>query len=359
MRVHTGAQADESARALGARAYAVGQHIVFAAGEFAPDTAWGRTLLAHELAHVAQQGGSLARTLRRSLAGCQELLAEGATRLIPGRVAHQMIQSDFMSKVQGALSVGIPGASAAPQRAIGICGADDKVIQPQVGGGKAGMGYPDLAKRNAGGVLQVAEIKPAAVECLIDGEIQALAYIDQGNSRDPEQLAWKAALGISVVSPMLESTYQPPTFDVSVPGVGSAELKAAWCTPGLMAYAVKVKGSGVKVPVTAPNPKKVKSPLRRVADFLQELIEVGVTSGARLDAALESFFRSNPELINVVIAASVGVIMGTLAEDIATLGAGILDDVVMIPIAVRAIMLARQAAAALAVVGGASRLATP
>jgi hypothetical protein len=56
VRVHTDALAGESARALRARAYSVGAHIVFAPGEFAPHRHSGRRLLAHELAHVRQQG---------------------------------------------------------------------------------------------------------------------------------------------------------------------------------------------------------------------------------------------------------------------------------------------------------------
>jgi len=55
VRVHTDPRAAESARSVNARAYAVGSHVVFGAGEFAPDTTGGRKLLAHELAHVAQQ----------------------------------------------------------------------------------------------------------------------------------------------------------------------------------------------------------------------------------------------------------------------------------------------------------------
>lgn len=54
--IHTGADAASSARALGARAYTVGSHIVFGAGEYVPETAQGRRLLAHELVHVVQQG---------------------------------------------------------------------------------------------------------------------------------------------------------------------------------------------------------------------------------------------------------------------------------------------------------------
>ena len=53
--LHTGDSAAESAVALSARAYTVGRHIVLARGAYAPATASGRRLLAHELAHVIQQ----------------------------------------------------------------------------------------------------------------------------------------------------------------------------------------------------------------------------------------------------------------------------------------------------------------
>ncbi len=56
VRVHTDAVAAESARALDARAYTVGRDIVFGAGQYAPSTDYGRRTLAHELAHVVQQG---------------------------------------------------------------------------------------------------------------------------------------------------------------------------------------------------------------------------------------------------------------------------------------------------------------
>jgi proteasome lid subunit RPN8/RPN11 len=55
VRVHAGAEAAESARALGAAAYTLGQSIVFGAGRYEPRTAAGRRLLGHELAHVIQQ----------------------------------------------------------------------------------------------------------------------------------------------------------------------------------------------------------------------------------------------------------------------------------------------------------------
>jgi hypothetical protein len=57
VRVHTDAMAAQSAAAVNAQAYTVGRDIVFASGRHAPHSGEGRALLAHELAHVVQQGG--------------------------------------------------------------------------------------------------------------------------------------------------------------------------------------------------------------------------------------------------------------------------------------------------------------
>jgi hypothetical protein len=58
VRVHSDGGAAGEARALGARAFAVGSDVVFGAGQFALSTARGQALLAHELAHVVQQRGA-------------------------------------------------------------------------------------------------------------------------------------------------------------------------------------------------------------------------------------------------------------------------------------------------------------
>lgn len=56
VRVHADERAAESARAVDALAYTVGRDIVLDAGESARGAIPGRQLLAHELAHVVQQG---------------------------------------------------------------------------------------------------------------------------------------------------------------------------------------------------------------------------------------------------------------------------------------------------------------
>lgn len=57
VRVHADAGAAQSAGAVNALAYTVGQNLVFGAGQYAPQTVEGRRLLAHELTHVVQQSG--------------------------------------------------------------------------------------------------------------------------------------------------------------------------------------------------------------------------------------------------------------------------------------------------------------
>jgi hypothetical protein len=58
VRVHTDGDAAQAARGVQARAYTLGRDIVFGAGQYAPATSAGRHLLAHELTHVVQQGGT-------------------------------------------------------------------------------------------------------------------------------------------------------------------------------------------------------------------------------------------------------------------------------------------------------------
>jgi hypothetical protein len=55
VRAHAGESANASARHLKAKAFAVGQHIVFGEQQFARHTAAGRALLAQELTHSIQQ----------------------------------------------------------------------------------------------------------------------------------------------------------------------------------------------------------------------------------------------------------------------------------------------------------------
>jgi hypothetical protein len=58
VRIHTDAKAAELSSGLSARAFTIGSDVAFAGGEYRPGTLIGDALIAHELAHVAQQGGA-------------------------------------------------------------------------------------------------------------------------------------------------------------------------------------------------------------------------------------------------------------------------------------------------------------
>jgi len=71
VRVHHDDRAAASAAGVHARAYTLGTNIVFARGEYQPESSAGRLLLAHELAHVVQQGSGI-RAMRQAIAEAVE-----------------------------------------------------------------------------------------------------------------------------------------------------------------------------------------------------------------------------------------------------------------------------------------------
>ena len=68
VKIHAGGDAIQMNRALNAKAFTVGNDIYFNEGKYSPNSDSGKHLLAHELTHTVQQGGSAGDTLRRDLA---------------------------------------------------------------------------------------------------------------------------------------------------------------------------------------------------------------------------------------------------------------------------------------------------
>lgn len=76
VRVHDGTQADRASKSIQARAFAHGSDIAFARGAYAPDTEDGRTLMAHELAHVTEGAPATARLRREPETEAPEAAAD-------------------------------------------------------------------------------------------------------------------------------------------------------------------------------------------------------------------------------------------------------------------------------------------
>ena len=100
VRVHDGAAAAGAARAVGAAAFTVGSDVFFGGGRWAPGTDAGRRLLAHELAHVVQQGTSAAApVLRRApdppaAADPEKVLGERLLAEFPNGISMAFYQAD-------------------------------------------------------------------------------------------------------------------------------------------------------------------------------------------------------------------------------------------------------------------------
>ncbi|HEX6371316.1 MAG TPA: DUF4157 domain-containing protein [Longimicrobium sp.] len=84
VRVHTDARAGQAAASIGARAFTARRSIVFGPGEYAPETAAGRRLLSHELAHVVQQDGGAAGVIQRACVPAPQSAAAPGT--VPAEV---------------------------------------------------------------------------------------------------------------------------------------------------------------------------------------------------------------------------------------------------------------------------------
>ncbi len=83
VRVHTDANAASTAKAVNARAFTLGQDVVFGAEEYSSGSASGRKLIAHELTHVIQQNVSDNIKLKRAMSPLTVSKNEVVSRTTP------------------------------------------------------------------------------------------------------------------------------------------------------------------------------------------------------------------------------------------------------------------------------------
>jgi hypothetical protein len=91
VRIHTGPASAAAADAVGAKAYASGQDIHFAAGKYQPDDPFGMHLLAHEVAHTVQQSGASAAAPQCKL---EVSMSGDASEVEADRAADAMVRGE-------------------------------------------------------------------------------------------------------------------------------------------------------------------------------------------------------------------------------------------------------------------------
>lgn len=198
VRVHHDASAAQSASAVNARAYTVGQHMVFGAGQYAPRTLEGRALLAHELTHTVQQRGTLpnlaALTLGSPNTSASEFEAEQARAAIRSDTpigpvserASSVIQRDEGSPAGGCgFCFGTPAnagtaahtlISAALKRQNPTVQAPYALLNPSPGDEN---GVLDLVVFTRDSTAHIGEIKPANPRGLLQGDEDLFYYTTQ------------------------------------------------------------------------------------------------------------------------------------------------------------------------------------
>ena len=165
VRVHTGGEAAGAAAALDARAYTVGGDIVFNHGEYSPGTESGQSLIAHELAHVVQQGtgGGVPEQLEVSQPGDAierdaDAAASAAMRGTPAAVAaappgaaRKRIArfAQGTTRIEGGQYLGGTGHAAMTEEALHAMGLDPQAARA----GRQGNWMRDLSQALTPGIL--------------------------------------------------------------------------------------------------------------------------------------------------------------------------------------------------------------
>jgi len=215
VRVHADRSAAQSARVLDASAYAVGAHIVFGEGAYAPHTARGRTLLAHELAHVVQQrrGGTVPTNDPGSPS------ERGADA-----VADSVSAGTPTVTVPGATGVGIACAPMNPRHARGAVGEQGMGFEryPQAEGwlvieGPSGVPVPGSRAGAGHGVTEKGfdaiayNTRTGEVHLPDNKSVKASGNVSSANAIDPSR---NLPTNIDAAIKRLESSQEPPVQKV-------------------------------------------------------------------------------------------------------------------------------------------------
>ncbi|MBY5530193.1 DUF4157 domain-containing protein [Rhizobium leguminosarum bv. viciae] len=299
VRVHTDARAAESARAVGARAYATGKHIAFGRGEFRPSMTDGLRLLAHELTHVVQQDNSteaVPRELRLGPIGdsaelgakiaADKIVAGATTVSVPVGSNTLVLRRELIEEWNG--GCGICSTQDDVGRAVhkvvlkslakryGL--SDDKSYFPLEGGWKR----PDLRRivdTNDLMSIEIGELKPNNREGIELGRYQLNTYEEQIRRSLETAFELQTPLSKRISLDRLDNIGAPHRFSFKDGVSGRCPAVAQVLTvedagKGLFLYSCEprrstlsswgtcCKGKPQEVPIEAPARDEVRNSLR-------------------------------------------------------------------------------------------------
>jgi hypothetical protein len=220
-----------------------------------------------------------------------------------GTVEHWLIQLDYVSKnpLNGEIEYSIPNASLA---------------------NPANRGFADMVDTHYGTMFEIKPNNPAG---LANGTIEVQNYVNKANSNcnPPTQIGTNWSKGTS---------YNATFLPTSTP---NRYLKAEYIGPGVVGYGYVTTTNPIPSPVLVP---------QSVIDKLKHLIDRLKNNVTDANKIIAEYLHQHPELITYIKSAAIGagvaIIIGTIIEDVLTMGAGILDDVASFALAYKIIRFA-------------------
>lgn len=399
VRVHTDTKAAESARAVNALAYTVGQDMVFGAGQYRPGTAEGRRLMAHELVHTIQQ--SEVAVPRPKLASLKVSEAGDASEQEADRLADRVMG--------GGVAVPVP-----TRRINGMARLQRQTRQNEQNGGcgvctsaalvgtlahtltetmfklvygrrvipEAPFYNPQDQENNRLDLMRIIQSStpPTIIEI---GEIKP--DNDQGRKDGKRDLEfYKRAVQTLYPGPFFEVHFmelpapqvsvpftdapqtQCPVQQISIRGTklgGQPGLYLYGCTPPRSQINQTCCGTTIPVPVTseadekekekskpslspAPTGQSVPVSQPSMSKQIVDLIKRIVQTGADVEQTVGEFLKSHPEIVDYIYFSVATIFIANILEDIFTLGAGLADEPIVISICLTMIRIARAMRAA-------------
>lgn len=229
VRLHTGPTAARAADAIDARAFAVGTHVGFDGG-FDPDAPADRHTLAHELAHVQQEGDGADRIARQVREGAELDVSDPADS--HEREAERVARAVTASGPARATAGGTAGVDRLTHTPRVHRQPADPHSSPSVGPGRPPAAGGDLAGRIGDLASRVTERARESVDRMIERRRSEL----QPRTRTPEDerdglTEWQRSVETDVDRLYEETRKLDPVLNV-VESSGGEVLKAGVETAG-------------------------------------------------------------------------------------------------------------------------------
>ncbi|MCP2729521.1 eCIS core domain-containing protein [Limnofasciculus baicalensis] len=356
VKVHTDAQSDQLNRSIQAKAFTTGQDIFFKQGEYDPGSKGGQELLAHELTHVVQQTGAVQRNLE---VGKKDTSQEKEVDSI-SQVITENEQSGYTSASEAEV---YPESEVKPLRTKEQKQPTQTEPVPQEEVQKTPESNQVVNLLSAVSNPQYVQAQTIAMQpsCRETGRYpgnQEHLLIEQDykhniNSNSAVEFSIPSSgpnggIGYADIVDLTNyAIYEIKTYPGSAQGVVEAERYRSFAQKNCDQNVIWQIGTQYPkrvIPFDAQNElvaqqypqfpgvityykrKRKQEEKEKVYQEIVKFIKRVVETGEDVDAAVQRFLTEHPEVKNYLIGAAVGIAIATLAEDILTAGAGILDD---------------------------------